>query len=84
MPILFAFCAGGGRRRLCARAVKKQSAFARRFAREMQKRWQLRFAKQSDFAEPLVRVNTDVINAAALGWSAKPSVGCHRRLLQKR
>ena len=57
--------------------VEKQSAFARRFAREMQKRWQLpcklNFAKQSDFAEPLVRVNTDVINAAALGWSAKPA-----------
>lgn len=52
--------------------VEKQGTFARRFAEEMHKRWKLPcgldFAEQKAFVEPQVRVNTDTINAAALGW----------------
>jgi UDP-glucose 4-epimerase len=47
--------------------------FAARFAREMRKRLSLRcefgLADQTDFPEPKVRVNTDVLDAKKLGWS---------------
>lgn len=50
-----------------------QGAFAERFAAEMRRRlgWEcgLRLAKQSDFSEPLVRLNTDETDIAALDWN---------------
>jgi UDP-glucose 4-epimerase len=53
--------------------VESQGAFANRFAGEMQSR--LRVAcpvvllEQSEFGEPMVRVNTDRVDGAAFGWS---------------
>lgn len=53
--------------------VESQAEFALRFAREMQPRLQLpcrlELSTQTDFSEPLTRINTDQPNAAALGWS---------------
>jgi len=50
-----------------------QGSFASRFALEMQKRLglacDLDFAQQRDFSEPRVRINTDLIDGAAIGWS---------------
>ncbi|MCC7409571.1 MAG: NAD(P)-dependent oxidoreductase [Phycisphaeraceae bacterium] len=52
--------------------VETQGAFAQRFAREMSGRLgmacELELRKQTDFGEPLVRFNTDKLDAAALGW----------------
>lgn len=49
-----------------------QGAFAERFALEMRGRLglecQLALAKQTDFSEPLVRLNSDRVDAVALGW----------------
>jgi UDP-glucose 4-epimerase len=53
--------------------VETQGAFAERFAIAMRSRldWtcDLQLLPQTDFSEPLVRVNTDLISSAALGWS---------------
>jgi UDP-glucose 4-epimerase len=53
--------------------VESQGAFAHRVASEMRGRLGLKceFAlkTQSDFSEPLVRINTDVADVAALSWS---------------
>lgn len=53
--------------------AETQGAFAERFASAMQGRlgWDcgVRLLEQTDFSEPLVRVNTHPINANALGWS---------------
>ena len=53
--------------------VETQGAFAERFAAAMRPRLglpcALELAAQTEFAEPRMRVNTDVIDAAALGWS---------------
>ncbi len=53
--------------------VETQGAFAERVAREMRPRLELacalEHAHQTAFEEPRVRVNTDVIDAAALGWN---------------
>lgn len=52
--------------------VESQGAFARRFAREIGQRLHLEcpleLAEQTDFSEPRVRINTDVVDSAALGW----------------
>jgi UDP-glucose 4-epimerase len=51
---------------------ESQGAFALRFAREVGPRLGLaapvEFAEQTDFAEPLVRINMDVPDVRALGW----------------
>lgn len=53
--------------------VEQQGAFAQRFAREMEARLQidaaLELADQTDFSEPMIRINTDFIVPAVLGWS---------------
>jgi len=52
---------------------ESQGAFARRFAKEMEKRLPypcpLEMACQDEFSEPLERVNVDRIDAKRLGWS---------------
>jgi len=52
--------------------VETQGAFARRFAAEMAPRLgidcPLELRPQTEFPEPRVRINTDVLDAAALGW----------------
>lgn len=49
-----------------------QGAFTRRIAEEMRSRLELpcavELANQTSFPEPRVRINTDVLDAAALGW----------------
>lgn len=53
--------------------VESQGAFANRFAGEMQSRLQIAcpvaLLEQSEFGEPMVRVNTNRIDGAAFGWS---------------
>lgn len=53
--------------------VETQGAFAERFAARMRERLGLAcglsLAEQTDFSEPLARVNTCHIDPAALGWS---------------
>lgn len=53
--------------------AETQGAFAQRFADEMSPRLNiatpLEFADQRDFPEPEIRVNTDRLEPAALGWS---------------
>ena len=52
--------------------VESQGAFALRFAREMQARTQLpcrvELATQTEFSEPLTRINADRVDIAAVGW----------------
>lgn len=65
--------AGGAGRRLgpCG-YMEQQGAFAQRLARELGGRLgfeaRVVLAEQKAFDEPLARINTDVIDAAALGW----------------
>ena len=53
--------------------VESQGAFALRFAREMQPRLgipcNVELKNQTQFAEPRMRINTDVLDASALGWN---------------
>jgi nucleoside-diphosphate-sugar epimerase len=53
--------------------VESQGAFAQRFAREMQPRLgfpcPVQLAVQTEFSEPLVRINTDPASAADLNWN---------------
>jgi UDP-glucose 4-epimerase len=53
--------------------VESQGAFTQRFAREIGKRLSLKcdfdLKTQTDFSEPHVRINTDVLDAKALGWN---------------
>jgi len=53
--------------------VEPQGEFALRFAREMEARFRLpcrlELSTQTDFPEPVTRINTDHPNAVALGWS---------------
>ncbi|HEY7300840.1 MAG TPA: NAD(P)-dependent oxidoreductase [Xanthobacteraceae bacterium] len=53
--------------------VETQAAFMKRFAREMRSRldWEcaVRIPKQTDFSEPIARINTHPLDTAALGWS---------------
>lgn len=52
--------------------VESQGAFALRFARQMEPRLgvacNVELKNQTQFAEPKVRINTDLLDAAALGW----------------
>lgn len=52
--------------------VESQGAFTLRFAREMQPRLGIPcnvvLENQTQFPEPRVRINTDVLDAASLGW----------------
>ncbi|HMD75517.1 MAG TPA: NAD(P)-dependent oxidoreductase [Steroidobacteraceae bacterium] len=52
--------------------VESQGAFAARFAREMQARTKLvcglDLSTQTEFSEPITRINPDRPNSAALGW----------------
>ncbi len=54
--------------------AESQGAFALRVAREMEPRLgvacSVQLAEQREFPEPAVRVNTDIPDARALGWSA--------------
>ena len=53
--------------------VESQGAFAERFAREMSRRvvrpCPVKIGVQTDFSEPMVRINTDPLDAERLGWS---------------
>jgi len=53
--------------------VESQGAFAMRFAAELRERLGLpcpiQLSPQSEFGEPMVRINTDRIDGAAHGWS---------------
>jgi nucleoside-diphosphate-sugar epimerase len=53
--------------------VESQGAFASRFAEEMAPRLGLAcpvtLLRQSEFGEPMVRINTDRVDGVALGWS---------------
>lgn len=55
--------------------VESQGAFAQRFAAEMSPRLgipcPLELRTQTEFTEPRVRLNTDVLDAAALGWDER-------------
>ena len=57
--------------------VESQGAFAQRFADAMAVRLglscELVFAEQTDFSEPLIRINTDVLDYAALRWDETKS-----------
>jgi nucleoside-diphosphate-sugar epimerase len=52
--------------------AESQGAFAQRFAREIGSRLglscPLQLAEQTEFPEPKVRINTDPVDAARLGW----------------
>ncbi len=52
--------------------VESQGAFTLRVAQEMRPRLNLpcpvELKKQTDFAEPRVRINTDILDPGALGW----------------
>jgi nucleoside-diphosphate-sugar epimerase len=52
--------------------AESQGAFTLRFAQEMRQRLGLACAvelkKQTDFSEPRIRINTDIVDAAGLGW----------------
>jgi nucleoside-diphosphate-sugar epimerase len=52
--------------------VESQGAFAERFAREIGQRvtipCRVKVGIQTDFAEPLVRINTDPVDTERLGW----------------
>ena len=53
--------------------AESQGAFTLRLAQEMRPRLDLPCAvelkKQTDFSEPRVRINTDILDADALGWN---------------
>ncbi len=53
--------------------VESQGAFAQRFSREVGNRLgfegRLNFANQTEFPEPHVRINTDIVKPTELGWS---------------
>jgi nucleoside-diphosphate-sugar epimerase len=55
--------------------IESQGSFARRVAREMTARLglrcQLELSDQTDFSEPYVRINTDVVDTKILSWSEK-------------
>ena len=66
--------------------VESQGAFAHRFAGEMSSRLgvpcPVALQQQQDFAEPMVRINTDRVDGAAFAWSEIVSLGCRSRILQ--
>jgi nucleoside-diphosphate-sugar epimerase len=52
--------------------VESQGAFAMRFARKMRERLglpcELELKRQTEFAEPRIRINTDAVDSRRLGW----------------
>ncbi len=64
---------GGGRLLGPSLYAETQGTFAERVAREIRARLplqcELAFADQTDFPEPQIRINTDVVDLAKLGWS---------------
>jgi UDP-glucose 4-epimerase len=64
-----------GRSGYCAPTfyVESQGAFAARFAREIGSRVTVpclvKLCEQTDFAEPMVRINTDPVDIVRLGWN---------------
>lgn len=75
-----AFCADlpetpGFHRRNVSGYVESQGAFAVRYAAELRSRvgldCRVELMEQTDFSEPMVRINTDRVDAAPLGWSEK-------------
>lgn len=55
--------------------VESQEVFTRRFSAEMQQRLDMpcpfEIREQQDFSEPLIRINTDPLDWAKLGWNEK-------------
>ena len=55
--------------------IESQGSFAHRLASEMRERLGLKcefvLKAQSDFSEPLIRINTDVADDQTLNWSEK-------------
>ncbi len=55
--------------------VETQGAFTRRYAREMRKRLNLpctvHLIKQTDFNEPMKRINSQLLDKKELNWSEK-------------
>ena len=68
---------GRSARRAPTLYVENQGAFAERFAREMGARTAMpcpvKLGIQTDFSEPLVRINTDPVDAARVGWNEAAS-----------
>ena len=66
--------------------VESQGAFANRFATEMAPRLgiacPITLLQQSEFGEPMVRINTDRVDGNAFGWKRSRSLGCRSRILQ--
>jgi nucleoside-diphosphate-sugar epimerase len=57
--------------------AESNGSFAERFANEIRERLglecRLALETQTDFSEPIVRVNTDRLDPESLGWSEKPA-----------
>ena len=55
--------------------IESQGSFAQRLANEMKARLGLEcevaLEEQTDFTEPLIRINTDIVDTDALNWSEK-------------
>ncbi len=55
--------------------IETQGSFAQRLAREMKDRLglacEVALEKQTDFTEPLARINTDIVDTNALNWSER-------------
>jgi hypothetical protein len=53
--------------------IESQGAFAKRFAHEMEQRLDLACpvacARQTEFLEPRIRANTDLLDSKLLGWN---------------
>ena len=68
--------------------VETQGAFTERYARAMRPRLGLdcgvKLLEQTDFSEPLARINTHPIDTAALGWIEFKGLGRYCRLLSQR
>ena len=77
--------AGAGRRFGPCGYLETQGAFAERLARELAPRLgvegRVRFAEQTDFSEPLARVNSDPIDPRRLRLRRGRGLGCARGIL---
>jgi UDP-glucose 4-epimerase len=66
---------GTGRRFGPCGYLETQGAFAERLSRELAARLgfegRLRLAQQTDFSEPMARINLDIIDPAAYGWDER-------------
>lgn len=72
-----AFVAGSGERCHPSGYVETQGNFALRFAAALRTRLglecRLQLAEQVAFAEPKTRINTEIVDPAALGWEETPA-----------